>query len=153
MGYQYVNIVRRTIVSGLLAIFVTAAYTQGVQEKYINPGDPAFRAKYEWLVFADKFVLLAESDNNNNYYIADFSKFKSRFGKIYFLNLVFQSEKIVNMEGNLEQKRIWFLANKQYEVKNILTLFDELKEKTVSASTSYSDEEQNTWLKANDKYK
>ena len=153
MGYQYVNIVRRTIVSGLLAIFVSAAFTQDLQEKYINPADPVFRAKYESLVFNDKFVLLAESDNNNNYYIADFSKLKSRFEKIYFLNLVFQSDKIVNMEGNLEEERIWFLADKQYEVNNIFTLFDELKEKTLSASTAYSVEEKNTWLKANDKYK
>ena len=106
MGYQYVNIVRRTIVSGLLAIFVSTAFTQDLQEQYINPADPAFRAKYESLVFNDKFVLLAESDNNNNYYIADFSKFKSRFEKIYFLNLVFQSEKIVNLEGNLEHQQV-----------------------------------------------
>jgi hypothetical protein len=38
-------------------------------------------------------------------------------------------------------------------VKTILTLFDELKEKTVSASTAYTDLEKKTWLKANDKYK
>ena len=153
MRYQKINLVRNSAVLFLFVLFVFPAYTQTTRDKYINLADPAFRSKYETLVFNDKFVLLAESDRTNNYYIADFSKFKSRFEKVYFLNLVFKSEKIVNLEGDLKQQRIWFLANKQYPVKEITGLFDELKGTTVSISTAYSEEEKAGWLKENDKYK
>jgi hypothetical protein len=51
--------------------------------KYINPKDPDFRKQYERISFGDKFVLLAESDETNNYFMADFSQFSSRFEKVY----------------------------------------------------------------------
>lgn len=123
------------------------------QEKYINPADPQFRQQYDSMVFGDKFVLLAESDQTNNYFIADFSKFSSKFEKVYFLSLVFPSKNVVNIDGDLSHDRIWFLANKKYSSEEVIKELLEDKEKSISFAASLTEDEKNNWLKTNDKYK
>ena len=119
----------------------------------IHPEDPAFREKFSQLNFDGKFSTLAVVDAVNNYYMADFTKFPVKFEKVYFLSLVFSCGKIVNIDPDLNQDRIWFLANKRYSVKEINQLFDEMKEKTLKQSAGMTDEQKARWMEDNDKYK
>ena len=142
-----------SILTLLVLLFNLPAFTQESAEKYINPADPSFTAKYDHLQFNDKFVILAESDAANNYFITDFSRLESRFEKVYFLNMTYGTSKIVNLHADLTQKRIWFLAKKLYTVEEIKSVFTDLLDQTRKKSSSLSDNEKNTWLKEHDKYK
>ena len=143
----------RTALLLIFLLLIFPACAQEIGEKYINPADPQFLAKYNHLQFNDKFVLLAESDATNNYYIADFSKLKSRFEKVFFLNLTFQTQKLVNLTADLSTERIWFLANHQYSEKEIIALFIRLEEQTEKKNVDLTEDEKKGWLKDNDKYK
>jgi hypothetical protein len=120
---------------------------------YINPKDPEFLAKYKDIDFAGKFSVLAVSDEKNNYFIADFAKLPSQFEKVYFINLVFGTGKVVNIDSDLSSGKVWFLANKKYSASEIGVLLDQLKEKTGKANSTFTDEQKEDWLKKNDKYK
>jgi hypothetical protein len=137
----------------ILLLFFIGSQAISQEVAHINPADPQFRAKYETLSFDNKFVLLAESDPTNNYYIADFSTFSSKFEKVYFLSLVFTSRKIVNIDGDLNQDRIWFLSNKKFSEKETIQEFETLKEQTLKAASGMTEEAKAKWLSENDKYK
>ena len=119
----------------------------------INPEDPAFREKFSTLDFDKRFYLLAVTDEVNYYYMADFTQFSDKFERVYFINLVYQSDKIVNIDHDLSQPRIWFLVNKKYSKKEIGEEFDLLKDKTLKASSSMTTEEKNAWMMKNEKFK
>jgi hypothetical protein len=137
----------------ILATYAGNASGQQMDGKYINPKDPEFRKKYEQANFDGKFAILAETDETNNYFIADFSQLPSKFEKVFFLNLVFKNDKLVNIDSDVTQVKIWFLASKRYQQKEILAIFDRLKEKTTSAGKSFTEPEKEQWLLKNDKYK
>jgi hypothetical protein len=119
----------------------------------IDPSDPAFREKFSHLDFDGKFYLLAAHDDVNNYYMADYTLFPDKFERVYFFNLVYTNEMIVNIDGDLSQDRVWFLVNKKYSEKEAGMQFDQLKEKTQKAATTFSAEEKASWMLTNDKFK
>jgi hypothetical protein len=119
----------------------------------INPEDPAFREKFSTLDFDKKFYLLAVTDEVNYYYMADFTQMPDKFERVYFINLVYQSDKIVNIDHDLSQSRVWFLVNKKYSKKEVGEEFDLLKDKTITASSTMTKEEKNAWMMKNEKFK
>ena len=123
------------------------------QDVYINPADPAFREKYKSIDLEGKFSMLAVSDNDNNYYIVDFAQLAGKFEKVYFLNLVFRSDKVVNIDPDLKQDRIWFLAVKTTKEQTVHEYLLDLKKKTETAAAGYTEAEKEQWLQKNDKYK
>jgi hypothetical protein len=139
----------------LLTLLTSVLSYSGIlaQDVYINPCDPDFRARYGSLEFGDKFSLLALSDQDNNYYIVDFTKLPTRFEKIFFLNLVFRSDKVVCIDSDLAQNRIWFSANRQVQETKIRDTFLELKKKSTDAASLFTEEEKTQWMSKNDKYK
>jgi hypothetical protein len=118
----------------------------------INPEDPAFRQKFNHLDFEGKFYLLAVKDAVNNYYMADFSQFPDKFERVYFINLVYKSDKIVSIDSDLSQDRIWFQVNNKYSGKEAGAQFDQLREKTLNAATTLTSEEKASWMKKNNKF-
>jgi hypothetical protein len=135
----------------LVFLFPLAALL--AQDVYINPADPAFRAKYKDVDFAGRFSVLAVSDQDNNYYMVDFTKLPTKFEKVYFINLVFKGGKAVNIDSDLSQERVWFLAVKSTKEQSVHDYFLDLKKKTEDAAAAFTAEEQAGWLKKNDKYK
>jgi hypothetical protein len=125
---------------------------QTVTEVAVNPKDPAFRAKYKDLSFGDHFVLNVFSDDRNNYYAVDFSKLPSRFEKVFFMNLVFNKDKVVNIDSDISQQQVWFLGSKMFSEASITDILDTLKAETLKANTSFTAAEKDKWLKENDKY-
>jgi hypothetical protein len=151
MGRKNILILKKLHSLLFFLLFSLAGHSQVNQ--YINPADPTFRGKYENLVFDNKFVLLATADLTNNYYIADFSKLSSQFEKVYFLTLIFTSDKIVNIDGDLTHERIWFLANRKYPEKEIMPDFDKYRDQTLKKNAMLSEGDKAKWLSENDKYK
>jgi hypothetical protein len=118
----------------------------------INPSDPAFRAKFSHLDFDGKFYKLAVVDAVNYYYMADFTLFQDKFERVYFINLIYKSGKIVNIDSDLSQDRVWFLVNKKFSTREAGEEFDSLKDQTLKMSDSFSAEEKNNWMQKNSKF-
>jgi hypothetical protein len=132
---------------------MVAAAGSVAQEVYVDPKDQAFRAKYENIDLAGMFSALALSDDQNNYYIADFTLLEGKFEKVWFLNLVFKGDKVVNIDPDILQKRVWFLAVKSIPEKTVNDYLLSLKEKTLKASATFTEGEKSEWLQKNDKYR
>jgi|WetSurMetagenome_2_1015567.scaffolds.fasta_scaffold18860_4 hypothetical protein len=118
----------------------------------INPEDPAFRAKYKDISFGGHFIIDVLSDEKNTYYIVDFSKLPSRFEKVYFMNLIFKKDKIVNIDSDITRQQVWFLAAKMFSVSSVEEMVNSVKADTDKANASFTDKEKENWLKENDKY-
>ncbi len=119
----------------------------------IDPANPAFRAKFEDLKFGDQFSLAALTDPDKTYYIVDFTKLNSHFEKVWFMNLVFAQDKVVNIDSNIGSDRVWFMASNRYTQKDVQDIFLALKKQTQEQSASMSPGEQAKWLETHDKYK
>jgi len=139
----------------VLMLVVFCCFVKGQQHRpvTINPQDPAFREKFSHLSFDGKFYILAVKDQFNNYYMADFTQFSERFEKVYFINLVSFSSKIESIDNDLSQPRPWFMAGNTYPDKEIASEFNELREKTLKASSTLTDKEKANWMQKNDKLK
>jgi hypothetical protein len=139
----------------MLALLLTgfAVTAQTSENTEINPKDPAFRSKYANVDFKGKFSVQVLHDNTNNYYLVDFSKLKDKYEKVYFLSLVYQEGKIVNIDSDLKQDKIWFLSVTNNPVEEINKLLMDLKDKTIKKSNSLSQDQKRKWLLENDKFK
>jgi hypothetical protein len=128
-------------------------FAQKANGTEINPGDPAFRAKYDKVDFKGKLAVKILSDETNNYYMVDFSRMKTRFEKVLFLNLSYQDKSIVNMEGDLSHDRIWYLSAKQNKGKDVLKKFDGIYAKMKEQEKTMSEKQQFEYLRKADKFK
>jgi hypothetical protein len=141
--------------SFLLAILFTGfgINAQTIDQQEVNPSDPAFRKKFENIDFQGKFSIQVLKDNTNNYYLVDFSQFKDKYEKVYFLSLTFKQGKIVNIDGDLSHNTLWFLSNAANSIDEINKIFLDMKERTIQSGNSLTREQKEQWLKENDKYK
>jgi len=138
----------------ILMILLTFSFVRGQEAKTstINPEDPAFREKFSHLNFDGKFYLLAIKDAVNNYYMADFTQFPQKFERVYFILLVNKSDKIVSIDSDLSQDRVWFMVNNKYSDKEAGVRFDQLRDQTLKASATMTEEEKASWMLKNDKF-
>jgi len=123
------------------------------QSGAIHPGDLGFRQKYADFDFKGQFAGVIDRDGVNNYFLLDFSKLASRFERVYFMNLTFDSYQLVNIDPIVTEDRICFMANEKYDKNEQLSIFEELKNKTTKIAATWSGDEKVRWLKKNDKYK
>lgn len=137
----------------LILGFFSLTMGQGVNPVRIDPTDPGFREKFSHLNFNGKFYVLALKDEVNNYYMADFSQFPEKFERIYFLSLVYNSDKIVNIDSDISQDRVWFQVNGKFSDKEAGAQFNEFRKNTLKASSTFTAAEKAAWMKKNDKFK
>ena len=117
-----------------------------------DPTDPVFRAKFETVDFQGSVAAEVLDDATKRYYLVDMKQFPSRFEKIWFLNLVFSDEMIVNMDSDISQDRMWFMAFKRYPAKEVLAHFESLKTQTHKVGKQMTSAEQKQWMEQHDKY-
>lgn len=137
-------------------LLIASTHLIRAQEASINEIDlsnPEFRTQFIPLEFKGKFAQLVTADTTNNYFIVDMTHFQSKFEKIWFLTLIFSSEKIVSFDSGIGQEQLWFLAHRLYSEKEILEEFTAIKEKTLKESSQLTESEKSEWMKINDKYK
>jgi len=132
-------------------IFFSAFY--GWAQDRVGPEDPGFPDQYAGYDFKDRFVALIVSDDLCNYYLVDFSKLPARFERVYFMNLSFNADQIVNIRVDAERNIVCFKARFKYSETEIEKVFDDLKQKTNDTATLWSANKKTEWLKENDKYK
>ncbi|MBC8314166.1 MAG: hypothetical protein H8E51_01570 [Bacteroidetes bacterium] len=125
---------------------------QHESELWIAPSNPDFRAKYADVEFGEAIAVKVIESQTKNYFIVDLTKFNSRFEKIWYINLVFKEEKIVNIDPDIANDRLWFQASRQYDESDVLELFASLKEKTDQVSLKMTLQEKKEWMVKNDKY-
>ena len=92
----------------LFSFILFAALTIRAQKEGINPGDPSFNKKYENFDFKGQFAVLVYKTGDYNYLLLDFSKFSTRFERIYFMNLSFTSDKLINIDSDIAKNEVWF---------------------------------------------
>ena len=119
----------------------------------IQPDDPAFIARYAGFDFKGKFAAAIDKDEANNYFLLDFSKLPTRFERVYFMNLSFSSEQLVNIDPDIAKDRVCFMTSKKYSETEILQLFDEIRVKTNDTAGKWPEGQKSDWLKEKDKYK
>jgi len=80
------------------ALMLLANITTSAQQIGVQPDDPSFVAKYADLDFNGKFATTIIKDDANNYFLLDFSLLPTRFDRVFFMNLSFSSEEIINID-------------------------------------------------------
>jgi hypothetical protein len=136
-----------------LGLSLIVGLSLSAQKSEILPADPAFIAKYANFDFKGNFSAAISEDDTKNYFILDFSKFPTRFERVYFMNLSFSSDEIVNIDSDIAKDRICFMAYKKYKAADVSKIFDEIKTKVTLVASSWSEDKKAQWLSVNDKYK
>ena len=137
----------------MIFITISSVWGQEVKTTSINPEEPGFRLRFSQVSFNGNFSVMAIGDEVNNYYMADFTQLPDKFEKVYFINLVYNSGKIVNIDADIQQDRVWFLANKKYSEKETTETFGQLRDKTLKAANTMTTREKETWMVKNNKFK
>lgn len=102
--------------------------------------------------FNGRFAVMVVTDNEYDYYVTDLTKFKERFEKIYFLNLSYKDNRLVNIDPDFEKDQMWFKAHYIFPENDILCLFDDFLKETFDVSSSWTDLQKHDWLLQFDKY-
>ncbi len=140
---------KRIVIFSLL--FLPAIF--GFSQPDAGSGETGFINRYADFDFKGAFAALAESDEVSNYYLLDFSKLPARFERIYFMNLAFAKDHIVNIEFDAERSIACFKANSGYPDPEVMAIFDDLLAETGKVAESWLPAQQTAWLVENDKYK
>jgi hypothetical protein len=136
-----------------LAIILFANLAVCAQQTGVEPNDPAFIAKYATFDFKGNFSSAIDKDAAKNYFLVDFSRLPSRFDRVYFMDLSFSANEIVNIDPVITKDRVCFSASKKYSEDEVVKIFGELEKKVKDASSAWSEDKKSAWLQKNDKYK
>lgn len=123
------------------------------QDYGIQPGSPGFISNYADADFKGKFSLLIGSDAANNYFLLDFSRLPSRFERVYFMNLSFGENELINIDPDITKSRVCFMVNNKYSESEAIKIFEDIEKEVNHVSKSWTNEMKAEWLKENDKYK
>lgn len=137
----------------LLLFMMLFTTLMGWSQNGSDPGDPGFLDQYAGFDFQGRFAAKVLSQEVNNFYLTDFSLLPSRFERIYFMNLSFSAEQIVNLRFEANRDIVCFKAHEKYPEAEIVKILDGLLEKTRSISSTWPTSQKDDWLMANDKYK
>ena len=69
------------------------------------------------------------------------------------MNLCFGNYKIVNLDPVVTEDRICFKSNRQYDEREIIVFFVDMKSRTTNVSKDWAADAMQKWLNENDKYK
>jgi len=145
--------VSRIVTLTLLLVLASSAFAQQGVSTVIDPQDAALRAQFREADFGGNLAIRVAGDPVKEYYVVDMNRFVSRFERIWFINLVFQSAEVVTLDHDIAADQMWFFAPKRLPEEKALALFDEMKRSADSVSNGMTEEEKAAWLQKNDKYK
>jgi len=108
--------------------------------------------KYADVDFKGQFSVLVEKSGSNNIYLVDFSRLATRFERVYFMNLSFNTHRIVNIDPTVQENRVRFMSYEKNEPADVLKQLEEMRIKATQTATAWTTEEKSDWLVKNDKY-
>jgi hypothetical protein len=135
----------------LSVMFMTANSQSEYKTIGINP--PANSLVFNQKEFGDRFSVLFNSEGDYDYYVIDLTKLNDRFERVYFMNLTYLDQKLINLDSDVEKAQIWFKVYHEYNETEITCLFNDLKEKAARASLEMTAGDKSAWLTKNDKFK
>lgn len=135
--------------TAVLLVSLLLSFTGNSQEIIYN-NEPVLEFSQD--DFGDRFCVMAQGDSDASYYVIDQTKLPGEFGRIYFLNLIYQDNKVVNIDPDIHDDQMWYKASSSYTDEEIVCLMDELREKTIQKESSLNQDEKASWLKKNSKF-
>jgi hypothetical protein len=135
---------------GLLTIllFVSFSFSYSQVPQYQDD----LNLSFEQSAFEGRFCVMAKATGESNYYVIDQTQLQGDFCKVYFLNLVYGDDKIVNIDPGIDNEQMWFKANIAFPIDEIICLFDDLKMITLEKDAAMTTSDKKAWLKENNKF-
>jgi hypothetical protein len=112
-----------------MSAMIMTANSQSENKAPVGNNQPANSMVFNQREFADRFSVLFTSEDDYDYYVIDLTKLKDRFERVYFMNLTYQDNRIINLDPDVEKDQIWFKSFHKYNETEINCLFNDLKEK------------------------
>lgn len=128
----------------------TSSHTQSglKQNKVFSWNDPVVFTKYKDYNYQGKFAIQLEADALHNYYMVDMRQLPGQFERLYFLDQVSKSGKLVWANKVAPILDAWIQVEKQYQEKDIQTIFNSLKSKTNEKSLLLNENQKLDWLQS-----
>jgi hypothetical protein len=135
----------------LLLLFILTVYN-GFGQQVIPSSEPELKFHFDQKDFGDKFCVAADNDDTYNYFVINLEKLPDRFEKIYFLNLVYSNNKVVNIDGEIDKSQLWFKSYYKNTEDDIICLMNDMKKETHNVSLDMSETDKKAWMAKYDKY-
>ncbi|HPS63876.1 MAG TPA: hypothetical protein PLK82_12490 [Bacteroidales bacterium] len=153
VSLSFPNLAKMKQRTAFLTMLLLFAGVICAQKPAIQPDDPAFRDQYKHFNFHGAFAVMIDQDEISRYFLVNLAELPSRFERVWFMNLAFQSDKVVNIDPDLAKDWICFKSSGCHASDSVLRVFNELKVKTQEKAAEWPDSKKSLWLKENDKYK
>lgn len=105
---------------------------------------------YDHINFGESFFVIAETDQNNDFYVVDLTKLSSEFARTWFIATAFNENKLVRIDAG-NSSMAWFKVDKSYPKADISQLLGSLKAQAASSDAAMTATEKNEWLHRNGK--
>jgi|WetSurMetagenome_2_1015567.scaffolds.fasta_scaffold822803_2 hypothetical protein len=137
----------------MMTVCLSISYGQSNGNDALNSRQRSISLVFDQNDFAGRFSVMSQSDESYDYYVIDLTRLNDRFERVYFMNLTYDDNRIVNLDPDLEKGQTWFKVYYTHKEPEITCLFNDLKDKTVEASKKMSPAEKSDWLASHDKFK
>lgn len=135
----------------MMLLFIIASATAFSQD-FAETGQEELKLMFRQSDFGDRFAVLAENDDQYNYFVTDLTKFSTRIEKVFFLNLIYQDHTIISLDSDISKDQLWFKAVADLPDHEVSCMFDDLKEEAIRKTAAMSEQEKAVWLEKNDKF-
>lgn len=105
---------------------------------------------YTNIRFNNAFFVVAESNENSNFYAVNLDEFGSAIEKSYFENIAYQEKKIIRIDSG-NPHIAWFRAKKVFTDAEISQLLLSLKQQAIAHVAAMSDLQKQEWQLQNAK--
>ena len=102
--------------------------------------------------FNGQFCVAAIAFEYDNYYVTNLTEFSSRMERIYFLNLVYKENKIVNIDAGIDNDQMWFKSHDANTEEEIICLMNDLRDQSKTEVKTFTEKEKEAWLEKHDKF-
>ncbi len=98
------------------------------------------------------FITYLKSSNHKNFFAIDFTQFKTKFEKVYFVNQLYQIDDVIVCDKNLDSDSFLVSSFEDKSDTHIKALILGEKLDTESRAKKMSEKEKKQWLKIHDKF-
>jgi hypothetical protein len=137
----------------MMTVCLSISYGQSNGTAAVNSQPRSIPLVFDQKDFEGRFSVMSQSDENYDYYVIDLTRFTDRFERVYFMNLTYDDNRLVNLDADIEKDQTWFKTYYTNNEKVMTCLFNDLKEKTQETAQKMSPAERSEWLAVHDKFK
>jgi len=105
---------------------------------------------YDNINFGSSFFVIAETNENSDFYAVDLNKLGSEFEKAWFISSAFREQKIVRIDAG-NNNIAWFRSKKVFTQTETAQLLLSLKQQAATTAAAMTETQKNEWLNSNGK--